>query len=170
MQYYYGHHYSGHTMDFVLRQGETFTRWWTPQGGRWKDDDAYHKDDHFRQLFEREPRGPKCKHDGWTIHTYGNGRFIYRPDLTSRSSDFEDGAYDSDNVRASSSGLTLKKPRRGYAIFEVRSPYVIVPLVGDTKTTDDDREASVIKLDAKEVSLSISLDNGLTWKDLSPAQ
>jgi hypothetical protein len=43
---YYGHHYSGHTMDYVLRQGEVFTRWWTPQGGRWQHAAAYHEDDH----------------------------------------------------------------------------------------------------------------------------
>ena len=24
---YYGYHSGGHTMDYVLRQGETFTRW-----------------------------------------------------------------------------------------------------------------------------------------------
>jgi hypothetical protein len=165
----YGHHYSGHTMDYILRQGETLTRWWAPQGGRWHHDAAYHQDAFFRRLFEQEPRGPKCKHAGWTVHTHGNGRFVYRPNLTSRSSDFRDGAYDFDNVATSAAGLTLERPGRGFAVFEVRSPYVIVPLVGDLESTADDCEASVVKLDAAGVNLSISLDNGLTWRDL-PAE
>ena len=41
--YHYGFHQTGHTMDYVLRQGETFTRWWKPQGGRWHHLPAYHK-------------------------------------------------------------------------------------------------------------------------------
>ncbi|HUT11697.1 MAG TPA: hypothetical protein VMY42_14445, partial [Thermoguttaceae bacterium] len=35
--------------------------------------------------------------------------------------------------------------------------------------TDDDRDASVVRIDANGVSLTISLDNGLTWTDLDVA-
>jgi hypothetical protein len=163
---YYGYSFSGHTMDYVLRRGETFTRWWKPQGGRWQHKPDFHQDAFFKGLFERPPRGPKCKHDGWTIHSHGNGRFVYQPNLTSRSSDFADGVYDADNVRPAAGGLTLQRAGKGYAIFEVRSPYVIVPLVNKLETTDDDREASVVKIDATGATLSLSLDNGLTWKEL----
>jgi hypothetical protein len=166
VQPYYGYHSGGHTMDYVLRQGETLTRYWTPQGGRWNHQPDYHSNEHFRQLFEREPRGPKCKHPGWTIHTHGNGVFVYHPDLSKRASDFEDGAYDSDNVRPAAGGLTLQKPGRGYAVFEVRSPYIIVPQVGKMETADDDRDASVVEVDAAGAALAISMDNGLTWSDL----
>jgi hypothetical protein len=165
---YYGYHFSGHTMDFILRQGETFTRWWKPQDGRWLHWDTYHRDDFFRKLFEREPRGPKCKHAGWTVHTHGNGRFVYQPNLTEKSSDFEDGVYSAENVQSTAAGLTLTKAGKGQVVFEVRSPYVIVPLVGKVETGDDDREASVVKLDASGVKLALSLDNGTTWKELSP--
>src|SRR5262249_47408234 len=41
VRHYYDYHAGGHTMDYVLRQGETFTRWWRPQGGRWNHDDSY---------------------------------------------------------------------------------------------------------------------------------
>jgi magnesium chelatase family protein len=34
-QYRYGVAQGGHTMDWVLRRGESFTRWWKPQGDRW---------------------------------------------------------------------------------------------------------------------------------------
>ncbi|GAH61935.1 unnamed protein product, partial [marine sediment metagenome] len=54
----------------------------------------------------------------------------------------------------------------GYAIFEVRSPYVIVPRVGKYETTDDDCEASVVSIDAPGAKLSVSGDNGLTWRDV----
>ena len=37
----------------------------------------------MRAVLEREPKGPKCKHgDAYTIHTRGEGRFVYKPDLT----------------------------------------------------------------------------------------
>lgn len=164
---YYDYHSAGHTMDYVLRQGETFTRWWKPQGGRWLHLEEYNQQPSVRQLLEREPRGPKCKHPDWTIHTYGNGHFVYQPDLTNRSTDFEDGAYDSDNVCPTAEGLTLASKGRGHVVFEVRSPYVIVPFVGKLDTTADDREASVVDVEGSRASLALSQDNGLTWRDLS---
>jgi hypothetical protein len=166
VQYYYGHSSGGHTMDYVLRQGETFTRWWQPQGGRWNHHSSYAAQPFPRSLIEQSPRGPKSKHPSFTVHTHGNGKFVYRPNLTDTSSDFADGVYDTTNIRPSAAGLTLEKPGEGYAIFEVRSPYVIVPLVGDLDTTTDDREASVVKLDASGAALSVSLDNGLSWQEV----
>ena len=153
----------GHTMDYLLRQGETFTRWWAPQGGRWNHLDIYNQSSFHRQLLEREPRGPKSKHSDWTVQNHGNGRFVYKPNLTDRSSDFESGLHDAVNVQPGASGLTLSKAGEGFAVFEVRSPYIIVPLVGGLDSRDDDREASVVALDATDAALSISLDNGLTW-------
>src|SRR4029077_19035652 len=70
------------------------------------------------------------------------------------------------NVRPAADGLTLKEAGKGHAVFEVRSPYVIVPLVGKMETIDDDCEASVVKIDGTGASVALSLDNGLTWKDL----
>src|SRR5262249_28809633 len=164
VRHQYHFHSAGHTTSYVLRQGETFTRWWQPQGGRWNHSERYHQDPYFRQLFERPPRGPKCKHTGWTAHAHGNGCFVYAPNLTARSSDFEDGVHDQNNVEPSAAGLTLKEAGRGHAVFEVRSPYVIVPRVGKPETTEDDREASVVELDASGARLMVSLNNGLSWK------
>jgi hypothetical protein len=163
---YHGFNQSGHTMDYVLRQGETFTRWWTPQGGRWNHRLEWNRETWLRQLIEQPPRGPKPNHPDFTIHNHGNGRFVYRPDLSNRSSDFADGAYDARNVRPAAAGLTLKEPGEGYAIFEVRSPYVIVPKVGPLDTLAGDREAAQVELAASGTSLALSLDNGLTWRDL----
>ena len=163
----HGVNMGGHTMDYVLRRGETFTRWWRPQQDRWNHHPSYHKGAKLG-ILNRPPKGPKCKHRGWSVHGTGNGRFVYKPDLTSRSGDFADGQYDSKNVRPGPNGLTLKAAGEGYAIFEVRSPYVIVPRVGKYETTDDDTEASVVRIDGAGAKLSVSRDNGLTWQQVEP--
>lgn len=167
VNHYHGFHFSGHTMDYVLRQGETFSRWWKPQGGRWHHSPEFNKLAWLRKLIEQDPRGPKPNHRDFTVHNYGNGRFVYRPNLTDRSTDFADGVYDAKNVRPGADGLTLEKTGEGYAVFEVRTPYIIVPVVGDLETTDDDREASVVEIDAAGARLAISVDNGLTWQQLA---
>lgn len=166
VNHYHGFPSSGHTMDYVLRQGETFTRWWKPQGGRWHHSPEFNNLAWLKRLIEQEPRGPKPNHRHFTEHNYGNGRFVYRPNLTAASTDFADGVYDANNVRPGAGGLTLREPGEGYAVFEVRTPYIIVPVVGDLETTEDDREASVARIDATGARLLISLDNGLSWKDL----
>ena len=168
------HRYSvapgGHTLDFVLRRGETWTRWWQPQGGRWlvSGDDA--KDAARKELLEREPRGPKSKHPDFSKLTYGNGRFVYHPNLKKSPADFEDGVFDSHNVQVSDEGLTLTKPGEGWAIFEVRSPYVLVPLVGKLEDPKDDKEASVVEVDAADVTLAWSPDFGDSWITLDTKQ
>jgi len=77
--------------------------------------------------------------------------------------------YDSANVSPGINGLTLTESGSGYAVFEVRTPYVIVPIVGNTTTTNDDRGASVIDIDASNTTYSVSVDNGITWKTVQPA-
>lgn len=166
---HYGFHQTGHTMDYILRRGETFTCWWTPQGGRWHHLPAYHKSDFMRRLIEKEPRGPAPNHRHFTIHNYGNGRFVYRPNLKPPSTDFNDGVYDSRNVVVGQKGLTLNKSEDGYAVFEIRTPYIIVPQVGQLETTEDDCEASIVEIDATGARLSVSLDNGATWRSVAVA-
>jgi hypothetical protein len=100
-------------MDFVLRRGEAFTRWWKPQDGRWNQHSSYAAKPFPRQVIERAPRGPKSKHESFTIHTHGNGRFDYKPDLTVKSADFEDGVYDFRNVEPGAA--ILRADRAGCA-------------------------------------------------------
>ena len=167
VQYRYGVCQGGHTMDYLLRRGETFTRWWRPQQDRWNHHESYHQGARLG-ILNRPPKGPKCKHPSFTVHGHGNGRFVYRPDLTSQA-DLDDGLYDAANVRASKAGLTPAAPGEGSATFEVRSPYVIVPRVGKYETPEDDVEASVVRIDAAGARLAISPDGGLTWTKLGPA-
>jgi hypothetical protein len=161
---------SGHTMDFVMRRGESFTRWWEPQGGRWLLSEGDAKQKFLQEILEREPRGPKSKHAEFTTHTHGNGRFVYAPNLKQDAADFDDGALDSNNLHVTDAGLTLVDPGDGWAVFEVRSPYVIVPLVGKLEDTKDDKEASVVEVDATGATLSWSPDYGDSWITLEPKQ
>ncbi len=163
VEHRYGASTGGHAMDFVLRQGEILTRWWGPQGGRWHHHPSYHRRPFPRSIIERDPPGPKCKHASFSMHTHGNGRFVYSPDLRRGSSDFDDGVHHARNVALTDSGLGLERSGEGYAVFEVRTPYIIVPRVGELETTDDDREASVVSIDASGASLELSTDNGLSW-------
>lgn len=208
VEYRHGVAQGGHTMDYVLRRGETFTRWWKPQGDRWLHHPSFHEA--LRAVLEREPKGPKCKHgEAYTVHTRGNGRFLYAPDLTSGSpisgasesgstasessasgssasessssgsADLDDGVWDSRNVVATPEGLTLRRPGDGFAVFEVRTPYVIVPRVGRYETVEDDREASLVEVEAggtasgsapnstHGLALDVSLDDGISWSELA---
>ena len=158
----------GHTMDYLLRRGETFTRWWTPQGGgRWNHHASYHQGAKKR-ILERKPLGPKCKHASFSVHGMGNGRFVYAPGLSTQA-DVDDGVYDAKNIAVGADGLGLKGAGAGHVIFEVRSPYVIVPVVNAYETTDDDAEASVVEMDADGAELSVSTDCGKTWTKVAAA-
>ncbi len=160
---YHGFNQSGHTMDYALRPGERFIRWWQPQGDWWHHLAEYNGQPWLRQLIESPPRGPKPNHRHFTVHNYGNGQLVYEPQLTDAFADFAHGVYDCANVKPTARGLTLQVNGEGFAVFEVRSPYVIVPRVGQLETSDDDCQASIVELSGHNVTLSISRDNGLSW-------
>ncbi len=166
VDYFYHFNQTGHTMDNTLRPGEYFIRWWQPQGGRWHHLASYNSTPWLVKLLSAEPRGPKPNHRDFSIYNYGNGRFTYQPDLTNRSNDVRLGAYDIDNLTAGKDGLVLTNDGAGYVVFEVRSPYIIVPKVGRLETTEDDCEAARVELSAADAQLSVSVDNGLTWQKI----
>ncbi len=161
-QYRYGVAERGHAMDWVLRRGETLTRWWKPQGDRWNHHPSYER---LRAVMEREPRGPKSKHPEFTVNSRGNGLLVYRPRLD-RASDIEDGAWELQNAAAGKDGLTLVEPGEGRAVFEVRTPYAVVPSVGKWETEEDDRGASVVRAEGDGIGIAASLDGGSTWTDV----
>ncbi len=166
---FHNFHQTGHTMDYVLRPGEQLTRWWQPQGGRWHHLPEYNRDAFMRRLLESSPRGPKPNHRHFTVHNHGNGLFVYQPQLTDQYQDFAHGVYSCQHVRPGPDGVTLTDASHGHAIFEVQSPYIIVPQVNDLDRSDDDCQASVVECRGRTLSLSISLDQGLTWQDV-PAE
>jgi hypothetical protein len=159
-----------HTMDFYLRQGESFTRWWRPQGGRWHHLERYSKTPWIRQLIETPPKGAKPNHRHFTPWNHGNGLFHYEPMLTDAFSDFADGVHVVNNLVAGSEGLHIRRDGTAEVVFEVFTPYIIVPQINDLDDTSDDAEASVVQLEAGlPIRIQVSLDHGLTWKTAGQA-
>jgi len=159
-----------HTADYSLRPGETFTRWWQPQGGHWNHAPEYNKEKWVRDLILQKPIGMKPNHREFTKWNHGEGLFRYAPDLTAASSDFADGIYSSSDAKVEKDGLHLAA-KSGEAVFRVFTPFVIVPKVNDILREDADTEASVVTLDSSgPVQLAISLDNGLGWTDVGAAE
>jgi hypothetical protein len=165
IDFYYRWFTGSHTMDFSLRQGESFTRWWKPQGGRWHHLPRYNKTKWIKKLIQTEPLGMKPNHRDFTCWNHGNGLFHYKPNLTNHAGDFADGIYASKNLISGPKGLHLIRSGNAEVIFEVFTPYIIVAKINDLDNINDDKEASVITLEAYlPAELSISCDNGITWQ------
>ena len=153
-----------HTMDFYLRQGESFTRFWRPQGGRWNHLHLYNQTKWAKELIQTEPVGMKPNHRNFTRWNHGNGLFHYAPDLSEASTDFADGIYAVDNLISGKEGLHLKQAGEGHVVFEVFTPYIIVAKINDLEDFSDDRQASVVTIESfLPVNAAVSLDNGITW-------
>jgi len=159
---------SGSTMDFALRPGESLTRWWRPQGGRWSHQEEDAENEWWKNLITQEPYGAKGNHPRFSLWTHGNGLFDYQPTLRKGSRDFEDGVFDAQNVTLTDEGVTLAQEGEGEAIFEVLSPYVIVPKVGHLDDRRDDCEASMVTFTSRgRVRVSISLDYGRSFAEVA---
>lgn len=161
----------GHTMDFYLRRGESFTRFWTPQGGRWHHLPRYSQTKWIRELIEQEPRGPKPNHREFSRWNHGNGLLEYRPILTNASTDFEDGYYEVSNLQPGENDLEITRGGEAEVVFEVFTPYIIVPKVNDLDSLDDDKEASVVTIRGSlPIDLFVSVDHGMTWRTAGKVQ
>ncbi len=156
---------AGHTLDFYLRSGESFTRYWEPQDDRWNHLPRYATTKWIRDLIEQEPRGPKPNHREFTRWNHGNGLFEYRPILTKASTDFEDGFYEARNARPGEDGLEIIRDGQAEVTFEVFTPYIIVPKVNDLDDPNDDSEASVVVVKGPgPIEALVSMDHGLSWR------
>ncbi|OHB68919.1 MAG: hypothetical protein A2Y77_13360 [Planctomycetes bacterium RBG_13_62_9] len=168
---YYRWFQGGHTMDFSLRQGESFTRWWTPQGGRWHHLPRYSQTQWVRDLILTPPVGMKPNHREFTRWNHGNGLFHYAPDLSAKSTDFHDGVYAVRNLTPGEQGLHLVSKGDAEVVFEVFTPYVIVARINDVDNPGEDTEASVVALETgSPVTVAVSLDHGLTWKQVDAVE
>lgn len=170
IDYFYRWFQMGHVMDFRLRQGETFTRWWHPQGGRWHHQEAYNKG-FVRGLLQTEPIGYKSNHPDFSVWTQGNGLWHYQPNLTDASSDFADGAHSATNLEPGKDGLRLKAAGTGEAVFEIFTPWIITAKINNLDDENDDAEASTVMLDAaRPITVLLSLDHGKTWDRVATAR
>ncbi|MFC1716396.1 hypothetical protein ACFL6S_22180 [Candidatus Poribacteria bacterium] len=167
IHYVYNWFHNGSTMDYVLRKGESLTRWWRPQGGRWSHQENDAENDWWKNLINKEPYGAKGNHAAFSVWTHGNGLFDYKPVLRKGSGDFEDGVFNNRNIALIDDGLTLESDGEGDAIFEVVSPYVIVPQVSKLDDRSGNSEASVITFTSRgEICVSISLDYGRSYTEI----
>jgi len=167
IDHFYRWFQAGHVMDFRLRQGETFTRWWRPQDGRWHHLDEYNTG-FVRKLLAKDPVGYKSNHPDFSVWTQGAGLWHYEPNLTDAASDFQDGVLSTKNLEPADSGLKLTATGAGEAVFEIFTPWIIVPKVNDLDDPNDDTEASIVTLDAaRPISVLVSLDHGKTWEEVA---
>jgi len=165
IHFYYRWFEGNHTMDYYLRQGESFTRWWTPQGGRWHHLPLYTQTKWVKDLILTDPVGMKPNHRTFTRWNHGNGLFHYAPNLSEASTDFVDGIYAVKNLIPGKKGLHLRQAGDGEVIFEVFTPYIIVAKVNKLEDLTDDAEASVVTIDTfLPVDVAVSLDHGITWE------
>lgn len=164
VHYYYRWFQSGHVMDFRLRPGESLTRYWHPQGGRWHHLAEYNSG-FVRPLLEQPPRGYKSNHPEFSIWTQGNGLWQFEPNLTSASDDFESGIHTARNLGPGPQGLRLGADGTGEAVFAMLTPWIIVPQVNHLDDPMDDSEAVRVTLDAaRPVTLQVSTNHGKRWQ------
>ena len=153
----------GTSADFVLRRGERWTWYFQPQGARWLLSTRDTKDKVRSKWLETEPAGPKLADN---TPSYANAVLVYEPQLTAASEHFADGAIASSNLQVTADGLTVQEAGVGWAIFEMRSPYPIVPELGKLADKKDDKEAAIVEIDGAAASLTVSYDNAVTWLSL----
>jgi len=166
-----GYHWykNGHTTDLVLRPGESLTRFWEGQDGRWfhpwPSPGGFNLD-FLSRRFSEEPRGLKCKHPGWSQWTYGNGLLRYAPRLTNQHQDFDQGAFEHKGVEVTALGIETDDG--GCASFAVQSPGIIVGRVVEMGPPSQIQGAAVVYYRSLgPLSLSVSTDDGLTWTRVS---
>ena len=104
-----------HAMDFHLRPGETLVRSQTQQG-------CYYLPDAWKKLTsEHAKEWHGYPRERFPAHrTFGNGRWIYAPDLTDASDDFRFACWGESALQSGHHGLTGP----GDAVIRIQSPYV----------------------------------------------
>ena len=103
-----------HNMDFRLRPGETILRTSENQGRFVMPQDWTE----FKEKFDREWHGtPRERFN--PFRSFGNGRWIYEPNLSEKYKDFAEGVWEKKGVRQRGYGLS----GAGFATFRVQSPY-----------------------------------------------
>jgi len=160
----------GHTMDFVLRMGESFTRWWRadstryyvgwwnrPEGpGEWLRKNILDDPEH---MLEHQQKGIY----GIIYDRPGMGVFAYSPKLGSAWQDYEDGVYEDSNVKLDQNGVRALSGG-GYAVFKVYTPYIIIGKNGPDPGAAPPADGAVIEYEANGgVKVWLSRDFGSRW-------
>jgi len=171
---------SVHSMNFTLRPGEVFTRYFSYQwypfyqfwgtGGStaippWKT---------WGYMYTKAPDNPPTKTSaGLGDGLWANGEYIYTPDL-SHSSCFEGISTSTDVVSQGSSPKLRGTSSSSEVVFNMRTPYVICAFPSDYSTAllpghpnlaGATRGAIISGNAAGTVTMQVSKDFGASWQD-----
>jgi hypothetical protein len=108
-----------HSMDFRLRPGEQMVRYFHNRG-RWVVFNNY-PDSFRRYSSETGPEGPTERF--WPRRQWGNGYFLYQPNLTDKSRDAQLGADEMIDLEPSPAGLVCQGGS-GHVVLAFESPYI----------------------------------------------
>ncbi|MFH1070591.1 MAG: hypothetical protein V1794_13325, partial [Candidatus Glassbacteria bacterium] len=173
------HSYSlGHLSELSLRTGETVTCWFRPQGrGRYYLDPEAFPDEVSTVFRDYWTEGPVRQNSlAWTDTVpaaFGNGRFLYQPDLRSVAFLHENPLVEGVKVTADGDKPTLTAVATGQkatVVVEVNSPWVVCGLQNNLTDWKDDTEGAVASgwfwriADKDENRIYVSTDRGRTWK------
>lgn len=173
----YGRKIGIHSMNLTLREGETFNRFfkrqWAP---KYRFYVPYWQNDYLNTVKQKkgEIEGPKKVETYYSYLESGAARFgnfelIYEAPLQKKSS--LDGVYKLVNVihDAKISGFKSEKPEApSEVIYKFYSPYGCAGVPNDLSKQDDDTDGAILEgaFFNDKGTISVSLDLGLTWKDV----
>jgi len=152
-----------HTMDFVLRPGERLER------------NAFHEGKWiwFSNFSEFKGRWPsEWKDDGpWERHEphrrFGNGKWVYEPNLTAGFRDFEAGVLDSEGLEPQQNGVGAARAGASWCVFEFNSPYVFAgtPARDGTETPREGCvvEATIFQEAGSAARIQLAVEPDLPW-------
>ncbi|OGJ90671.1 MAG: hypothetical protein A2350_00580 [Candidatus Raymondbacteria bacterium RifOxyB12_full_50_8] len=175
---------SGHTMDFVLRMGETFTRYWKADSTRYYNTIYYWTNfPHIGAAILSTSIGSVPKdygmvHSGrpesWCNgHKYcqnGMGIYKYTPNLGSGYGDYQDGVYQDSNVVQDEDGIGPASGS-GWMEFDFFSPYIIIGkngiVLADLQNVRNQTEGATASITIQgTATLKASQNNGYQWTTL----
>ncbi len=151
-----------HTMDFVLRPGERLERH-TFHEGRWIWFSNYNE---FKSRWPNEWRDDGPWERFPPHRRFGNGRWVYEPNLTKGFRDFDLGVLDSHGLEPSANGL-VATAGNAWCAFEFASPYPYagIPAREDRETPRDGClvETTIAVAEGSAARLRLAVDPDLPW-------
>jgi len=186
--------YLGMPIVYVLKSGESFTRWHNPAGDDgiqaiWSKDyinentptPDYHGMIRRETFLNYAPVGSNSRgrtagsvHDVQEFNYSCKGVFVYSPDLTNPT-EYKEGVFSETNA-TTSGGYLRGNGGPGTVIFQHGSPYQIAAhvqgspaSVWNVKTATCDQTAILSGSANGSVPVSVSLDNGATWTSIGTA-
>ncbi len=162
-RYYFYSWDSGHTYNLNLRENETYTRYYhrldkkddgdeKKEGYKFTSDPAYYTPNPNPNVGGRDPESVNPRY-----RIRGNGLWTFRPVLTPR--EYIKYIHSAKSIVASEQGLHPEKPAAAAGVlFRIQSANVA--------TSQHVAAVFTRKTDADAAKISVSIDNGLNWKEI----